>query len=98
MEFRRVVITGMGILCSIGENVEEFVQSLREGRTGIGPITLFDTSKYPSKIGAEIRDYQPEEFLGKKELKRLSRTDQFALIAAEEAVKDSRINSYAPKT
>jgi 3-oxoacyl-[acyl-carrier-protein] synthase II len=97
MKQKRVVITGMGIFCSIGKNVEEFLQSLREGRTGIGPISLFDTSKYPSKIGAQIRDYQPEEFFEKRELKRLSRTDQFALIAAGEAVKDSRINSYAPE-
>jgi 3-oxoacyl-[acyl-carrier-protein] synthase II len=91
---KRVVITGLGVFCSIGKNVEEFRQSLKEGRTGIGPITLFDTSKYPSKIGAEIRDYRPEEFFGKRESKRLSRTDQFALIAAEEAVKNSHIHSY----
>jgi len=97
MKQKRVAITGMGIFCSIGEDVEEFLHSLREGRTGIGPITLFDTSKYPSKIGAEITDYRPEGFFKKKELKRLSRTDQFALIAAEEAVKDSRINSLAPE-
>lgn len=97
MESKRVAITGMGIFCSVGRNVEEFLQSLKSGRSGIGPVSLFDTSKYPSKIGAEIRDYQPQEFFGKKELKRLSRTDQFALVAAEEAVKDSRINSYAPE-
>jgi len=97
MKQRRVAITGMGIFCSIGRNVEEFLQSLREGRTGIGQISLFDTSKYPSKIGAQITDYRPEGFFKKKELKRLSRTDQFALIAAEETVKDSRINSYAPE-
>jgi len=95
MKSKRVVITGTGIFCSVGKYVEEFLQSLRGGRTGIGPITLFDTSKYPSKIGAEIRDYQPKEFFPKKELKRLSRTDQFALIAAEEAVKNSGINAYA---
>src|SRR4030066_587409 len=97
MKSRRVAITGIGVFCSIGKNVEEFLQSLRNGETGIGPVTLFDTSKYPCKIGAEIRDYQPEKFFGKKELKRLSRADQFALIASEEAVKDSRINSYAPE-
>jgi 3-oxoacyl-[acyl-carrier-protein] synthase II len=91
---KRVVITGLGIFCSIGKNVKEFLQSLKEGRTGIGPITLFDTSKYPSKIGAEIRDYQPEGFFSKKELRRLSRTDQFALIAAKEAVKSSGIHFY----
>jgi len=85
----------MGIFCSIGKNVEEFLRSMRAGRSSIGQISLFDTSKYPSKIGAQIRDYQSEGFFGKKELKRLSRTDQFALIAAKEAVKDSGINAYA---
>jgi 3-oxoacyl-[acyl-carrier-protein] synthase II len=94
MRSKRVAVTGIGVFCSIGKNVEEFTQSLREGRTGFGPITLFDTSKYPCKIGAEIRDYRPEKFFGKKELKRLSRADQFALIASEEAVKASKIHSY----
>ncbi len=94
MESRRVAITGVGIFCSTGKNAAEYLQSLKEGLSGIGPITLFDTSKYPCKIGAEIRDYRPEEFFAKKELKRLSRTDQFALIASEEAVKASGIHSY----
>lgn len=94
MKSKRVAITGMGIFCSIGKNVEEFYQSLKQGRSGIGPITLFDPSKYPSKIGAEIRDYRPESHFEKKELKRLSRTDQLGLMAAEEAVKDSGIDFY----
>ena len=92
---KRVVITGSGIFCSIGKSVEEFCHSLKEGRSGIGPVTLFDTSKYTCKIGAEIRDYLPEKFFEKKELKRLSRADQFALIASEEAVKASGIDSYS---
>lgn len=91
------MITGMGIFCSIGKSVDEFAQSLKEGRTGIGPITLFDTSKYPSKIGAEIRDYRPDEFFKKKELRRLSRTDQFALMAAEEAANASGLHPYSPE-
>lgn len=94
MKSKRVVITGMGIFCSIGKSVREFYQSLKESRSGIGPITLFDTSKYPSKIGAEIKDYHPEKYFGRKEVKRLSRTDQMALIAAEEAIQDSKVNSY----
>ena len=94
MKSKRVAITGIGIYCSTGRNVEEFLQSLKEGKTGIGPITLFDTSKYPCKIGAEIRDYEPEKFFEKKELKKISRADQFALIASEEAVKASGIDSY----
>jgi 3-oxoacyl-[acyl-carrier-protein] synthase II len=94
MKSKRVAITGKGVFCSIGRNVEEVTQSLKEGRTGIGPITLFDTSKYPCKIGAEIKDYHADAFFGKKELKRLSRTDQFALIASREAVQGSGIDSY----
>jgi 3-oxoacyl-[acyl-carrier-protein] synthase II len=94
MNSKRVVITGLGVFCSTGKNAEQFLQSLKEGQSGIGPITLFDTSKYPCKIGAEIRDYRAEKFFGKKELKKLSRADQFGLIASEEAVKASGIHSY----
>ena len=95
MKSKRVAITGLGIFCSTGKNVEEFTESLRDGKPGIGSITLFDTSKYPCKIGAEIRNYRPEKFFEKKELKRLSRADQFALIASEEAAKLSGIDSYS---
>jgi len=94
MKTKRVAITGIGVFCCTGKNAEEFLGSLRNGKTGIGPVTLFDTSKYPCKIGAEIRDYRSEDYFGKRELKRLSRADQFALIASEEAMKDSRMDSY----
>jgi 3-oxoacyl-[acyl-carrier-protein] synthase II len=94
MESKRVAITGLGIFCSIGRNVEEFLRSLKNGRSGIGRISLFDTSKYPCKIGAELRNYRPQEYFSKKELKKLSRADQFGLIALEEAAKTSGIRSY----
>jgi 3-oxoacyl-[acyl-carrier-protein] synthase II len=94
MKSKRVAVAGLGIFCSTGKNAEEFSRSLKEGRTGIGPITLFDPSKYPCKIGAEIRDYRADKYFGKKELKKISRADQFGLIASEEAVKASRIQSY----
>jgi 3-oxoacyl-[acyl-carrier-protein] synthase II len=94
MKSKRVAITGIGIFCSIGKSADEFTESLRAGKAGIGPITLFDTSKYPCKIGAEIRDYRPEKFFWKKELKKISRADQFGLIAAGEAVKASGMDSY----
>ena len=66
MKSKRVVITGIGVFCSPGKNAEEFFQSLKDGQSGIGPITLFDTSKYPCKIGAEIKDYRAEGFFKKK--------------------------------
>jgi 3-oxoacyl-[acyl-carrier-protein] synthase II len=97
MESKRVAITGMGVFCSIGKNAEGFLKSLKEGCTGIGRITLFDTSKYPSKIGAEISDYRPEAFFKSKDLKKLSRTDQFGLIASREAVETSKIHYYPPE-
>ncbi|NWG02533.1 MAG: beta-ketoacyl-[acyl-carrier-protein] synthase family protein [Syntrophaceae bacterium] len=94
MKSKRVAVTGMGVFCSVGKTIDEFLQSLRIGNTGIGPITLFDTSKYPCKIGAQIRDYLAEEFFTKKRLKKLSRTDQFAILASEEAVRASEVDFY----
>lgn len=94
MKSRRVAITGLGVFCSIGKSADEFCRSLKDGRCGIGPITLFDTTKYPCKIGAEIGDYRPGNYFSKKELKKISRTDQFALIASEQAVKSSGMDSY----
>lgn len=97
MKSKRIAVTGMGVFCSIGKNLGEFARSLREGRSGIGPITLFDPSKYPSKIGAEVRGYAAEQYFEPKELKRLSRTDQLGLIAAQEAVKMAGLEGYAPE-
>ncbi len=93
MSSKRVAVTGMGIFCSIGRNVEEFLRSLREGKTGIGPITLFDPSPYPSRIAAEIRNYRPGDFFDRKALRKISRADQFALLAAEEAVRTSGVGT-----
>jgi 3-oxoacyl-[acyl-carrier-protein] synthase II len=88
---RRVVVTGLGAITAIGKNVSQFRRSLHEGRVGIGEVTLFDVSKYPSKIGAQIRDYDPLDYFDRVELRRLSRADQFALIASMEAVGDAGI-------
>jgi len=88
---RRVVITGLGVFTAIGKNTPAFRRSLEEGRVGIGGVTLFDVSKYPSKIAAQIRDYDPSDYFDRIELRRLSRTDQFALIASREAIRNAGI-------
>jgi 3-oxoacyl-[acyl-carrier-protein] synthase II len=88
---RRVVITGLGVFTSIGKNALQFQRSLEEGRGGIEEVTLFDVSKYPSKIAAQIRDYDPSDYFDRIELRRLSRTDQFALIASREAMRNAEI-------
>jgi 3-oxoacyl-[acyl-carrier-protein] synthase II len=92
---RRVVITGMGVICATGSTVEEFLAALQEGEQGMKEITLFDCSGYPSHVGAQIEEYDPLDFFDKQELRRLSRDDQFVLIAAREACADAGLKSAA---
>ena len=88
---RRVVITGMGAITPIGNNVEEFFKGLVEGKCGIDNITLFDTEKFKVKLAAEVKGYSPEDYFDRRSAKRLDRFSQFAMIAAREAMKDSGI-------
>ena len=80
---RRVVITGMGAVTPIGIGLEEFWQALLEGRNGVAPITLFDASEYPSRIAAEVKDWDPSQYMEKKKIKALSRCAQFGVTAAK---------------
>ena len=89
---RRVVITGIGAITPIGKNVEEFWKAIQEGTCGIDNITLFDTTNFKVKVAAELKDYNPEEFLDRKAAKRLDRYSQLAIIAAKEAMQDSKID------
>ena len=89
---RRVVVTGIGAITPIGNNVEEFWKAIQEEKCGIDNISLFDTTDFKVKLAAEIKNYNPEEFLDKKAAKRLDRYSQLALIAAKEAMKDSKID------
>jgi 3-oxoacyl-[acyl-carrier-protein] synthase II len=86
---RRVVITGLGTLNAIGNNVRETWQSVRDGKNGIDEITLFDISKQKPHLAGEVKNLHPEDFIPPKEIKRLDRATIFALIAAEEAYRDS---------
>lgn len=90
---KSVVITGMGIICATGSNATEFLASLEEGKRGITEITLFDCSGYASQMAAQIKGYDPLDFFDKKELRRLSRVDQFVLIAAQEAFDDAGLRN-----
>ena len=86
---RRVVITGMGTINPIGHNVEETWKSVQEGVCGIDEIQQVDMTDFKLKLAAEVKDYAPENFLDKKEAKKMDRYTQFATIAAREAMKDS---------
>lgn len=89
---RRVVVTGLGAITPIGNNVEDFWNGIKEGKCGIDTITAFDVSNFKVKLAAEVKNYNPEEFLDKRASRRLDKFAQFAIIAAREAMKDSGID------
>lgn len=89
---RKVVVTGMGAITPIGNNVEEYWNSLKNGRSGIDYIKNIDTSTIDVKIGAEVKDFYPEEVIPKKEVRRLDKFSQFVLYAADEAIKSSGLD------
>ena len=92
---RRVVVTGLGIVSSLGETVSEFWAQVLAGKSGIGPITRFDASEYASRIGGEIPNFDPSRYMDAREAKRIDRFSQFALACADQAVKDSGIDFSA---
>lgn len=96
---RRVVITGMGLVTPVGNNINEFWENIKNGKHGIGKITHFDTSDSKVKIAAELKNFEPEKVLDKKEIRRLEPFSVYALYAAQEAVDNSgldleKIDSY----
>ena len=88
---RRVVITGIGAITPIGKNVLETWNGIEEKKCGIDNITLFDNTNFKTKLAAEVKEYNANDYFDVKQAKRLDRTSQFAIIAAREAVKDSNI-------
>ena len=92
MEKRRVVITGVGAVTPVGNNVPAFWEAIRAGKCGIGPITHFDASNNKASLAAEVKDFQPETVLDKKELRHMDRFTQFAMVAAHEAMADSGLD------
>src|SRR6266508_2783270 len=91
MSRRRVVITGLGLVSPIGIGVEESWSALVAGKSGIGPITLFDASTYPTRIAGEVKGFDPAQFMDRKEVRRNDRFIHFALAAADMAVKGAGI-------
>ncbi len=86
---RRVVVTGIGLICGVGKTTEETWSSLLAGKSGVGRITHFDAAQYACQIAAEVRDFDPFQFIDKKEVKKMGRFIHFAIAAADEAMKIS---------
>ncbi len=83
---RRVVVTGLGLICALGNKTEEVWRNLLAGKSGVGRITQFDASKHACQIAAEVKNFDPLQFIEKKEVKKMGRFIHFALAAAEEAM------------
>ncbi len=92
---RRVVVTGLGAITPIGNSVEEFWEGLCEGRTGIGPITYFDTAEYKVKLAAELKDFKPGDYMDVKSARRMEPFSQYAVAAAKQALDDCGIDLSA---
>ncbi|MBN2826542.1 MAG: beta-ketoacyl-ACP synthase II [Tissierellales bacterium] len=89
---RRVVITGMGAITPIGSGLENFWEGIKSGKCGIDEITAFDTTDFTVKLAAEVKDFDPSQFMDKKEAKRMDRFCQFAIASSQMAMDDSGLN------
>lgn len=93
MELKRVVVTGIGTINPLGHSKEEYWNNLEKGISGANMITNFDASKFKTKFGCEVKNYDPSKYFDRKEAKKLDRYAQFALIAAEEAYNDAGLEN-----
>jgi len=89
---RRVVITGVGVVTSLGVGAEEFWKSIKEGKCGIDKVTKFDTTDFPTKVASFVKDFEPTDFIDKKEARRMDRYTHFASAASKMAVNHSKLN------
>ncbi|MES2847528.1 MAG: beta-ketoacyl-ACP synthase II [Bacteroidota bacterium] len=92
MELKRVVVTGLGAITPLGKSLSEYWQGLADGVNGCDLIKQFDASKFKTRFACEVKDFDPTAYLDRKEARKIDRFTQFALIAADEAVKDAGIN------
>ncbi|HLZ69820.1 MAG TPA: beta-ketoacyl-ACP synthase II [Dehalococcoidia bacterium] len=89
---RRVVVTGMGAITPLGEDVESFWAALVAGRSGVDYMTLADTTNYPTKLAGEVKEWQPERYIDRREARRMARFSQFAVAAAGQAIADAGLD------
>ena len=87
---KRVVITGLGAITPIGKNLADYWDGLLQGRSGVGAVTLFDASEHACQIAAEVKDFDPHEYLDKKDAKRMDRFAQFGVCASKQAIADAK--------
>ena len=92
MELKRVVVTGLGAITPLGNSVETYWENLIKGVSGAGPITRFDATNFKTKFACEVKDFDPTEYLDRKEVRKMDLFAQYAMGAAEQAIQDSGLN------
>src|SRR2546426_2977751 len=91
-EPRRVVVTGLGAVTPVGNNVPQTWSNLLAGCSGIATLTLFDTRAFGVRIGGEVKNFKPEDYISSKELRHMDRSAKFALVATKEAMGDATLD------
>ncbi len=97
MQAQRVVVTGMGVVTPVGTGVESFWQGITSGKSAVGPVTQFDASAFPTRIAAEVRDFDPAKYMDRKDVRRADRFVQLAVAASQEAWKDANLSEINPE-
>ncbi len=92
MELKRVVVTGLGALTPIGNNIDEYWEALKNGKSGSAPVTYYDTEKFKVKFACELKKFNPEDHFDRKEARKLDRFAQYALVSSDEAIADSKLD------
>ena len=91
-KIRRVVVTGLGVLSPVGNTVDDLWKSILEGKSGVKRLAQFDPTHFTCKIAAEIKDFNPSAYLSSKEMRRMDRFTQFAVVSAKMAVADAKVD------
>lgn len=92
MELKRVVVTGLGAITPLGKDLPSTWEAMKAGKSGAAPVTLFDTTEFKTKFACEVKGFDPNDYFDRKEARRFDRYSMFALISAEEAIKDCRVD------
>ncbi len=92
MELKRVVVTGIGALTPIGSNLEEYWNGLINGASGAAPITYFDATKFKTRFACEVKNFEVTDFINRKDARKMDKFTQYAMVAAEEAITDAKVD------
>ena len=92
MELKRVVVTGLGAITPLGNTAPETWENIKRGKSGAGPITHFDASKFKTQFACEVKGYNATDYFDRKEVRKMDLYEQYAIVAADEAIKDAGLD------